>query len=69
MSAILSSSVSIFCCALSISNLEIRLILISVKRTISSSTTGLFKCAICGFSPLAIAEMTPSHVSSSSISR
>ena len=49
--------------------LVIRLIRISVKRVMSSTVTARFRCLVCGLSPLSMAAMTPSQVSSSSISR
>ncbi len=63
------SKASSFSWALSISNLEIRLIRISVSLTISSSVTSRRRCFVKGFNPSSIAFITPSQVSSSSIRR
>ena len=55
--------------ALKLSNLEMRLILISVSRVTSSSVTSRNRCLMCGLRPSWMAVRISSHVSHSSMSR
>ena len=69
VSSISVSKPLIYSSAFFLSNLDMRLILISVNRTISSSVTSRINNFLNGVNPLSIAAITPSQVSSSSMSR